>query len=359
MNAMSDSDKTRVRNVLLPEIIVVNGNRYRKSTGDVFHGEDQTSSKDEIASSFPSAIIATANDNESKSSSENLAHVDKIVVPAQFMGKLIGHKGEFKRRLEADTETKISIPSRKDASEVVTIRGKELRAVESCRTRIELLIVNVMQSARPTHFLSIPLLSREFEQSLVHFRERSLELEQHGLSDELFTEFESFHLTLGTLKLYAKSQIRQAIEVLQMCKTVLHELLQESKDREIVVRGVEYMNDDPEAVDVLYAKVESTSLERATDIIVAAFREAGLLEKEFERDHVKLHATLINSKRQRAEISVNQRPNRHRNSFAASKILKTFKNYEFGRVQFDQLHLSKMAARRMNEYYASEAIVRF
>lgn len=241
----------------------------------------------------------------------------------------------------------------------MTIRGYDAQAVESCRTRIELLIDNALQAARPTHFLSIPLLSDGFEQSLKHFQDRCIEMEGAGLQSELFTEYTSFHLTLGTLKLYSDSQLQQATEVLEKCRAALHDFFQEPNDREIIVKGVEYMNDDPDAVDVLYAKVDSQSLQRASDIVITAFRGAGLLEKEFEREHVKLHATLINSKRRHTGSGGAKRTPSRRITFNASNILKTFRNHEFGRIRCDQLHLSKMRQRRMNKYYTPEAIVEF
>lgn len=62
------------------------------------------------------------------------------------------------------------------------------------------------------------------------------------------------------------------------------------------------MNDDPTQIDVLYAKVKLVSegvpedaLQSLVDGIVERFHAAGIMDKEWE--HVKLHATLINSKR--------------------------------------------------------------
>merc|ERR1740129_1363595 len=61
------------------------------------------------------------------------------------------------------------------------------------------------------------------------------------------------------------------------------------------VCGLEYMNDDPAEVDVLYAKVkdEDGTLQAVADGIVNHFIESGLMTRQYDR--VKLHVTLINT----------------------------------------------------------------
>ena len=66
----------------------------------------------------------------------------------------------------------------------------------------------------------------------------------------------------------------------------------------VKLQGVEYMNDDPSEVDVLYARVipadGSDSLQRLADGLENKFKERGLMRYNFE--HVKLHATVMNTK---------------------------------------------------------------
>lgn len=64
---------------------------------------------------------------------------------------------------------------------------------------------------------------------------------------------------------------------------------------EFEIRGVEYMNDDPERVDVLYGRCVDSSgrLQLLADTIVSVLEAEGLIDRQYER--VKLHATFMNS----------------------------------------------------------------
>ena len=64
---------------------------------------------------------------------------------------------------------------------------------------------------------------------------------------------------------------------------------------EIEIKGIEIMNDDPDRVDVLYARIidDSGRLQRLSDALVSSLEAEGLLDRQY--DHVKLHATLMNS----------------------------------------------------------------
>lgn len=64
---------------------------------------------------------------------------------------------------------------------------------------------------------------------------------------------------------------------------------------EIEIRGVEYMNDDPEKVDILYGKCIDNSgrLQQMANAIVDSLEADGLLDRQY--DYVKLHATIMNS----------------------------------------------------------------
>ena len=55
------------------------------------------------------------------------------------------------------------------------------------------------------------------------------------------------------------------------------------------------MNDDPDRVDVLYGRIvdDSGRLQRLSDALISSLETEGLLDRQY--DHVKLHATLMNS----------------------------------------------------------------
>lgn len=80
-----------------------------------------------------------------------------------------------------------------------------------------------------------------------------------------------------------------------------------------------------------------------------------------EYPHVKLHATLINSiKRQDDELpevlAVKKRP---RVSFDAYPIMQKFKDFDFGQVDFTELHISKRHTVDTNGYYQSLSSLKF
>ena len=115
----------------------------------------------------------------------------------------------------------------------------------------------------------------------------------------MFNLAETFHLTCGALKLYGNENIEEAKALLRECSQTIKGMLRGSPDTSILVKGVEYMNDDPRSMDVLYASASlsdgSTVLQDIADHLHAEFTKAGFLEPE--HDHVKLHATVINSKK--------------------------------------------------------------
>ena len=99
------------------------------------------------------------------------------------------------------------------------------------------------------------------------------------------------------LKLYGADALTRARRVLEAAvQSAVAKLLHSALT--VTVRGLEYMNDDPTAVDVLYAQLHAPRLQELVDDIAAAFRLAGLDAPA--PDRVKLHATVLNSKRRRS-----------------------------------------------------------
>jgi hypothetical protein len=184
----------------------------------------------------------------------------------------------------------------------------------------------------------------------------------------------------------------------------------------VVVKGVDYMNDDPSNVDVLFARTSladgSDGLQRFADAVAAAFREAGMLDPPpgggAESSSVKLHATLINSKKagggsgeddddggaggasdvgagsgsrggrgggsSRRGDGVSggggrgggggggsggrRQDQQQRKQFDARALLKAFSDYEFGTAVLNEVHLSRMSHRQRGSFYDAETVVR-
>lgn len=294
-------------------------------------------------------------------------------------GKLIGRGGENKKRLQRETQATIVMPPRGQQGKVV-VNGKTQGAVVSCRTKIETLINDAVKAMPMTHFVSIPLSGTEFEHSLEQFREQALEQQKKdgglgGLTADLFQGHAKLHLTLGALKLF-DDDVPAAKACLLGCKAGIQKHLPAT----IVVKGVDYMSDNPTEMDVLFAKVDfdgagAGGLQEVADYVALQFVDAGLLEHS-GRNHVKLHATIINTKWRRGSVGSSaggggggggggRAPpgfRAKRIPFDGSKLLTKFARFNFGSAAFETVHLSKMKPSRAGKptadgYYEPECVL--
>lgn len=300
--------------------------------------------------------------------------VCEMDIASAFYGALIGRNAENKQKLEQDTNTQIIFP-RRDETGIVKIRGRTKASVQSARTRMEIIIDRNRQIQPFTHFLSIPICqsstSTNFKQKYEEFKKSVLEKcsNERGVTNELFQQANKLHLTIATLVLLSKSEIDFINETLQECtKTLLKQFIPTDKDRFIVnLKGLEFMNDDPSFVDVLYAKVQladqtnTSRLQNFLDRLNEELLNTGLLKQKFER--IKLHVTLMNSLLRKDDTGILEAQktsrgrvkNQERESFDAKNILRLFGQYDFGQVELNELHLSIMhQPDRQTGYYGCE-----
>lgn len=120
------------------------------------------------------------------------------------------------------------------------------------------------------------------------------------------------------------------------------------------------MNNDLARVDVLYANVHvvgqgtNQQIQNLSNNIVDYFHKHGLMKKE--NDNVKLHATLLNSRYRRERSPVKgKRPKRM--SFDARTIIEKYGEYDFGKQEFNSIHLSDRASVDTNGYYSCKALI--
>ncbi|KOB66100.1 Activating signal cointegrator 1 complex subunit 1 [Operophtera brumata] len=71
------------------------------------------------------------------------------------------------------------------------------------------------------------------------------------------------------------------------------------------------------------------------------------------RDHVKLHVTLINSKYRKTSDDAGKK----RETFDGSEILQRFKDFDFGVVELNQIHLSQRDSAGDDGYYQPTCVV--
>ncbi|XP_073649584.1 activating signal cointegrator 1 complex subunit 1 isoform X2 [Tursiops truncatus] len=177
-------------------------------------------------------------------------------------------------------------------------------------------------------------------------------IEDHGVDSTIFQNPKKLHLTIGMLVLLSEQEIQQTCEMLQQCKEEFIDDISGGKPLEVEMAGIEYMNDDPGMVDVLYAKVHmkdgSNRLQELVDRVLERFQASGLIVKEW--NSVKLHATVMNTlfrKDPNAEGRYNLYTTdgkyafKERESFDGRNILKLFENFCFGTLKLNSIHISQ------------------
>ena len=88
-----------------------------------------------------------------------------------------------------------------------------------------------------------------------------------GLDETIFQTETLLHLTVGTMALLDQRERDLARDILMDCKENVIQPLLLDKTLEFSIEGLEIMNDDPAAVDVLYGKIQDDSgaLQRIVD----------------------------------------------------------------------------------------------
>ncbi|XP_072280594.1 activating signal cointegrator 1 complex subunit 1 [Pyxicephalus adspersus] len=292
-----------------------------------------------------------------------------IDLPSQLFKYIIGKKGETRRTIESDTRTSINIPRQGMEGEIV-ITGQNRNGVISARTRIELLAETFRKKQPFTHFLSFALNQPQIQERFLQFKEEVLAKcsKDRGVEGSIFQNPSKLHLTIGTLVLLNENEVEQACQLLQKCKEEFLDKIAAGKPIEVKVSGIEYMNDDPGMVDVLYAKVKmkdgSERLQLIADRLMQRFLGSGLMLKEWDR--VKLHATVMNTlfrrdplAEERSTVSPGKPGQRERESFDARNVLKLFENFSFGELDLDTVHLSQRFSTDSSGYYTSAGQVQF
>lgn len=147
------------------------------------------------------------------------------------------------------------------------------------------------------------------------------------------------HLTISTFALLDNYERNRMVSYMnKSLGRVIDEVLKEKKDClkdkkfQFNIGGLDYMNDDPTSVRILYAKVQDSSqlIQTLCNKISVASNKLGLTSDY--RPNVKLHMTLMNTRYIRKQ-------GKQFESFDATQILKEFKDYHFGTVDLNEIHL--------------------
>lgn len=354
--------------VLRPTLIAIEGRIYRKNPIREQAYQDEDDDKD-----FSADLAECADEpcDDFTVRQTEKGYQCTLEIPSKLFKFIIGKKSETKRKIESETRTSISIPKPGLEGEIV-ITGHQRNGVISARTRIE-VIADTFRKREPfTHFLSFALNQPAIQQGFQQFKEEVLEKcsKDRGVDASIFQNSAKLHLTIGTLILLNEQEVQRACELLQRCKEDFIDKYVGGNSLKLEVAGIEYMNDDPAMVDVLYAKVQpkdgSEKLQLIADLLMERFVSSGLMLREWDR--VKLHATIMNTLFRRdpnaeemRNTSTQGRPGgqRARESFDARNVLKMFTNFNFGELDLKAVHISERFSVDSSGYYASAGQISF
>lgn len=199
---------------------------------------------------------------------------------------------------------------------------------------------------RFTHFLSISFATEEIKEKFLKFKNEVLNDQDLPDIDELlFQKPEKLHLTLLMLALHDDQEKLKARECLQNCRDVIGD------DLQVKLAGIESMNNNSSAVNVLYARADSERLQDIVNEFAKRFTNEDLVEKA---DDVKLHVTLMNTNfKERAT-----RKRKRRKGFNASLLLEKYQDYYFGALNVNEIHLSQLNGKAENGYYLAESVLK-
>lgn len=315
-------------------------------------------------------------------------------IPEIFYGIIIGTKGVTKNNIEAETRTRIYIPSKYNQSDNkgdIIVNGSTEADVVSAIERLYAIVDNARLKFRPSHFVSIPMnfddlktRFNELKQKILNDSECS---QSRGVCEELFQNENRLHLSIVILLLGDQREIDQAKKTLQECKEFIDKQLN-GKELVIRIKGLDIMNDgplnhDPTKARVVYGKVkendneeEKNDLRMIVDEIFTRFVNCKLANRKVGdirlEKKVKLHLTLMNltfkeKKDEKDEEKKDRMPwertkrQEERETFDASTILQNFGSYDFGQFKINQIDLSIMGHLHYdaNGHYGRESMIDF
>ena len=289
----------------------------------------------------------------------------KVHVPTMFHSQVIGAKGATRRRLELETKTNIQVPKIGAKDTNVVIKGSSKKDVISAKNRLDLIMIAGRSKQQFTHFLSVSFATEEIKENFAKFKNQILnDREIHGIDESLFQKPDKLHLTIVMLVLLDNQDRVIAGECLQDCKEMIIDPILQDAPLKASMTGLNYMNDDPSAVDVLYARIESEELQQISNEVAQYFASRGFLQLQHE--NVKLHVTLMNSRFSDADDAVEKddsddqrdKNKNQRKTFDASKILSKFKDFHFGSFKINEIHLSQRYSKASNGYYEATGVIK-
>lgn len=356
--------------VLYPKIMEIDGRRYRLNTAHCLPVECDETKTDKVETQTHNTQISEClppyverDDIEEECDDLNIYMeggrcVLKLEAPNIFYGLIIGKNREKLKNLEYQTRTRIKIPGLRE-NNIITIRGEQRTHVIAAKSKIDAIIKKGRFKQSVTHFVSLPMVNPIVIDNYLAFKEMVLDEcgQCRGVTELLFQDQLKLHLTITCFILCDGAEIKKAIKLMEQCENTIIKPMN-LKSLDVLVSGLDIMNDDPSNVNVLYAKAKNPEIQMLADKIQTFFKDCDLALQP-RNNHVKLHITLMNSGFYKYQCNVNgDSGNQSHFTFDARKIIEKFNDYTFGTVQLTDIHLSQRLTTDSNGYYKSSSVLK-
>ncbi|CAO3639335.1 unnamed protein product [Cunninghamella echinulata] len=259
----------------------------------------------------------------------------------------------------------------------------------------------INKKSRPSHFLSIPIVSPSIKQAYSTLLNTPL---FSSLDPQTLIQQDNLHITLGVMSLNTTNEIDQATALLRdKCLPLIQSYQTSSAPLSIDLNQLDIMQCNPKNAHVLYVQVKDNShkntLYQLCNDINQIMIDNGLMEKE--NRPLKLHVTLINTiygKKRSNEVANNnnqkevvnnksinsmgsnnnkEKDNHYKDnnkkrhfisrrskqnkriSFDATSILDTYGDIHLGSFTLDTLHLMKMGRTGPSNTYETISYIPF
>lgn len=381
--------------VIFTDIVDVGGRKFRKQSGSI--GETIERSQRRRAAERTRAVRVAAeeegdelfrekdDDDAGKEASvseasravdETLAACDEdgfvqtagglwtclVSADADLVRHVTAHDADAMRDLEKHHGATVILPSsnaglmsggiKPPAPGSIMLAVPSKRAAVDAKRDLESLTHRALRSPKLqyTHFVNIPLVLGVDGEALVgairaFTRDVLSSTYAPGcrIDPSIVTEPGHAHLTLCMLKLYSDEARAKAAAAMASLSIAIRSTLGDPPARiDLTVKGLDFMNDDMSAVDVLFLKVHEVGGGEAVNMIcdasVRAFGDAGLLLPKDDRP-VKLHATVMNTRLRRGrgdgELPGGRTP------FDARRVMEAHGEMDCGTVRLSSVHLSR------------------